>query len=114
MPSEFAWVPAVGSPVESEPRVFSSKVGDGYEAVATNGLNPIVREWDLTFRVSVTVADAIDDFLTLKAGVTPFTFTPPKPHDTEIKVRSVGRWVINPIGGLVREVRVRFRRVFES
>lgn len=111
--SDFTWTPSLASPVETEPRVLSTKFGEGYEAVGADGLNPIVREWDLQFtNVSVTVADAIDDFLTLKAGVTAFTFTPPKPHDTEITVRSVGKWIITPTGGLVRDVKVRLRQVF--
>lgn len=113
MPAEFYWTPSLGSPLEAEPRVLRAQFGDNYAAVGGDGLNPIVDVWQLEFRdVSVTVAGEIDAFLRTKAGVTPFSFVPPKPHDTEIQVRSEGKWGVDPSGGLLRNVRVTLRRVY--
>lgn len=51
--------------------------GDGYEQRTGDGINKDLHVWDLVFdNRNSTDADAIESFLTTKAGVTAFTWTP--------------------------------------
>lgn len=69
----FDWVESPGTSLSEEPRVASSRFGDGYEERAPQGLNPIVQRWSLAFReVDDKVAQDIVDFL--RARVTALAF----------------------------------------
>ena len=64
----------------SNPKVKTTKLGDGYEFRALYGL-PLTQDpkvYDLTFNVSETEADVIEAFLRSRvADQASFTFTPP-------------------------------------
>jgi len=62
----------------SEPRIRTTKFGDGYEQRVTFGLNQNPKEWSLTFDVEDADADVIETFLDARAAdADSFTWTPP-------------------------------------
>ncbi len=79
-----AWESSHGSSVEEEPLVITSKFGDGYEQRSPDGINNSLRKFSLVFKkVPEAQMKAMRDFLRSKGGVTPFTFTPYFPLDTD-------------------------------
>ena len=50
--------------------------GSGYSQRTTFGINQNPKQWELTFNVSETDADTIEDFLDARAGVEAFEWTP--------------------------------------
>lgn len=73
----FTYIPDFGATKKLSPRVNSISFGDGYEQRATFGINNNPQIWDLTFaNRSDTDAQAIDNFLTARAGVESFDWTP--------------------------------------
>lgn len=64
--------------IERAPRVAVAKFGDGYEQRVADGINADLRRFRVTFNTRTTAeADAIDSFLTARAGVESFDWTPP-------------------------------------
>jgi phage-related protein len=51
--------------------------GDGYSQRLTFGLNQNPKSWSLTWEVSETNADTIEDFLDARGGTESFDWTPP-------------------------------------
>ncbi len=73
----FTWIPAKAS-LQEHPRVVSSKFGDGYEQRRPDGINNVEQSWSLFFVCqSVSVAQAILNFLRARQGSELFTWTPP-------------------------------------
>ena len=69
--------PTYGIQKRSEPNVRIAQFGSGYSQRTTFGLNQNPKSYDLTFEVSETDADTIEDFLDARGGVEKFDFTPP-------------------------------------
>ncbi|HEU4709605.1 MAG TPA: phage tail protein [Methylophilaceae bacterium] len=82
--SDFTYQPAFGMSVRRQPRVNSSRLGDGYEQRTGDGINNDLRVWDMTFNRTLADIDAIDTFLQGKGGATSFTWTPT--GETEVRV----------------------------
>lgn len=61
-----------------KPRLLSAKFGDGYSQDAPDGLNHMLRVWQLQF-IDRTAAecDAIEAFLVGQGGYLSFDWTPP-------------------------------------
>lgn len=73
----WVWVESPGTAVEDEPRVRSSRFGDGYEQRAPDGLNPLAQSWPLVFSgVDNAVADDMVAFLRAHGGAEAFDYTP--------------------------------------
>lgn len=79
----FFFSPSYGASVLLEPKILSSKFGDGYEQRTQDGINNALLKIDLSFdlRGSAETA-AIAFFLNARAGVQSFLFTPPEPYST--------------------------------
>ena len=69
--------PTYGIQKKSEPNVRIAQFGSGYSQRTTFGLNQNPKVYNLTFEVSETDADTIEDFLDARGGVEKFDFTPP-------------------------------------
>ena len=69
--------PTYGIQKKSEPNVRIAQFGSGYSQRTTFGLNQNPTVYNLTFEVSETDADTIEDFLDARGGVEKFDFTPP-------------------------------------
>lgn len=74
----FSWVPSKSFTKSVKPRVLNAQFGDGYSQRAVNGINSIVREWNLSFNSkSIKDINAIETFLSNRKGVEGFLWTPP-------------------------------------
>lgn len=81
----FTWAPAPGARQTKAPRVATAQFGDGYQQRAQRGINNTTRVWELEFPRETLVIDAIEDFLSARAAVESFAWTPPK--------GPAGRWL---------------------
>ena len=72
-----AITPTYGIQKKSQPNVRIAQFGSGYSQRTTFGLNQNPKIYDLTFEVSETDADTIEDFLDARGGTENFDFTPP-------------------------------------
>jgi len=108
--SDFSWLPTSTPVINKNPRVLRVSFGDGYEQRAGDGINSIITDWDLTFKGKLSDILAIDAFLTLKAGVSSFTWTPF--GFSEIKV-VCDSWSQPLISANASSITAKFRRVFE-
>lgn len=82
----FTWVPDQGVAVDVQPRVLTTKFGDGYQQRVAAGINTRPEKWNVAFtlRSSSEVA-AIESFLAARNGVENFDWTSPK--------GSTGKWI---------------------
>ena len=108
--SDFDWIPLAQPSVTKSPRVKTAQFGDGYQQRVADGINTIAQVWNLNFRSSKAVIDAIDAFLALKNGATSFTWTPP--NGTEIKV-TCASWARTLDGKSIHSLSATFQQVFE-
>ena len=70
--------PTYGIEKRSAPSIRRVQFADGYETRLTFGLNQNPKTYNLTFVVSETDADTIEEFLDARADDNaPFDFTPP-------------------------------------
>ena len=69
--------PTYGIQKKSQPNVRIAQFGSGYSQRTTFGINQNPKIYDLTFEVSETDADTIEDFLDARGGTENFDFTPP-------------------------------------
>jgi len=69
--------PTYGIQKNSAPNVRFAQFGSGYSQRSTFGINQNLKSYSLTFEVSETDADTIEDFLDARGGVEHFDFTPP-------------------------------------
>ena len=69
--------PTYGAQKTSQPVVRKVRFGDGYSQRLTFGLNQNPKSWSLTWEVSETNADTIEDFLDARGGTESFDWTPP-------------------------------------
>jgi phage-related protein len=108
--SDFTWKP-IYTPVRNKaPKVLTASFGDGYEQRVADGINTIKEVWDLTFRGTRTEIDAIDAFLTTKAGVTSFTWTPVGYSEITVVCDD---WSNPIISANTASITAKFRQVFE-
>jgi phage-related protein len=107
----FTYIASYGAMVKKQPRVRSINFGDGYEQRATFGINNNPRLWTLEFNGKTgTEADAIDNFLTARAGVEKFDWTPP--------TGSAGKWICRAwnrsiVDSDIHNISASFEEVFE-
>lgn len=79
----FFFSPSYGATTIVEPKVLSLKFGDGYEQRIQDGINNTLLKIDLSFDLrGADEAAAIIHFLTARAGVESFLFTPSEPYAT--------------------------------
>ena len=74
--------PAYGVTKTSQPNIRTTQFGDGYQARIRFGMNQNPKVYRLTFNVSETESDVIENFLDARASDTTgtdscFTWTPP-------------------------------------
>jgi phage-related protein len=86
----FDWVESAGTSLDEEPKVSSTRFGDGYEERAPAGLNPITQRWNVQFtEIDQPVAQEIVDFFRARinamSGHEAFDWTPLW-HTTAIRV----------------------------
>ena len=72
-----AITPTYGIQKSSVPNVRIAQFGSVYSQRTTFGLNQNPKSYSLTFEVSETDADTIEDFLDARGGTEHFDFTPP-------------------------------------
>lgn len=76
--AEFTWAESPGAQLSAEPRLATTRFGDGYEQAAPDGLNPQPEMWSLSFRDCNDVsADAIIAFFKARNGLA-FDWRPPR------------------------------------
>ncbi len=76
--STFTWTPDYSAQKSIEPKVSKIQFGDGYEHRQANGLNSVLQNWSLRFENRASAeADEIDTFLTDRAALDSFDWTPP-------------------------------------
>lgn len=93
MPAVFNFTCSVGNRQATKPKNLVARFGDGYSHRVADGINNVVREWDVTFiNQPLSVASAIVTFLetaglgdTALYGNTYFLWTPPD-EQTQYKV----------------------------
>ncbi|MXW01568.1 MAG: phage tail protein [Holophagales bacterium] len=69
-----------GSGPETDMKVLKARLGDGYEQVAADGLNPIVRRFRCVWRaISESDADDLVAFFDARGGHEPFLSPDPAP-----------------------------------
>ena len=108
----FVWIPTYGSTLTVQPEVHvipADQFGSDAERRIQVGTQHIRRVWSLSFenRPSAT-ADAIEAFLSARAGLESFDWTPPQ--------GVAGKWVCsewssNPTSPSTRTVSASFREV---
>lgn len=70
--------PDFGAAKQSEPKVRSVQLGDGYVQRLTFGLNQDPKEWSLTWEnLSNTDTSTIETFLEARGGSESFNWSPP-------------------------------------
>ena len=75
----FDWAESPGTASELRARTVATQFGDGYQAIATDGLNPVQQVWDVVIdRAAALAADEIEAFIKPKLGRVPFDWTPPR------------------------------------
>lgn len=68
------YCPKPGYTVESEPRRRVNQFGDGYQQRIVDGLNPLLRKYNLTFKLKHQTSVKFVELLVKWGGVTPFYF----------------------------------------
>ena len=75
-------------------RIRKAQFGDGYMQVSGDGINPIIRSWDLTFIGKYSYITSIIVFLGRSSRVKSFQWTPPTnvPGSIAAKAISLSQW----------------------
>ncbi|EGT7421842.1 phage tail protein [Salmonella enterica] len=104
----FNWKIRPDMTVESEPKVTSIKLGDGYEQRRPAGLNNHLAKYNVTVRIRKGEHQNLEAFLSRHGGVKSFLWTPPY---TWTQIRVICRkWSIN-VGSLWVTVATTFEQV---
>ena len=104
--------PVYSATKRSEPRIRTTKFGDGYEQRTVFGLNQNPKEWALTFNVSDEDADIIEAFLDDRAAdAASFDWTPPR-SNTSYKWKC-SSWTRELFDLERSRIDVTFQQVFE-
>lgn len=106
-----------GTQAKMTPRTLVAQFGDGYVQESADGINPMLRVWDVAFTNipgvtgTTPTLKAINDFLTLQGGWQRFLWTQPPPFDIEGAKYFVCKdwsWVYE--GGLLIGLRATFQQ----
>lgn len=104
----FSIVPSKSFTLTTRPRVITSQFGDGYSQRITNGINPLTKEWSVSFNnKDLTTISQIENFFEARKGVEGFKWSPPgditvysvicpewsKTYDTHISASMTARFV---------------------
>lgn len=74
--ADWVWVESAGTALEEEPRIRSSRLGDGYEQRAFDGINADGQSWPLQFNgVDNAIAAEMIAFLRTY-GISGFDYVP--------------------------------------
>lgn len=104
--------PTFSAQKKSQPRIRTTKFGDGYEQRVTFGLNQNPKEWSLSFMVGTTDASSIETFLDARAAdAASFDWTPP--DDTTAYKWTCYQWNKELIGDSFYRIDATFTQVFE-
>lgn len=107
----FTWDPQTATK-KVEPKVSRAAFGDGYEQRVAQGINSVSAEWSLTFIAEISEVDAIDSFLTARAGIEAFLWTDPRGNTISVVCES---WAAVPAQGLRSSgLSATFKQVFGS
>lgn len=73
-----SYQPVYSASKKSEPKIRTTRFGDGYEQRTAMGLNINPKEWSLTFDLTEEDATIVEDFLDARAlDAASFDWTPP-------------------------------------
>lgn len=109
----FTYTPDRGFECEVEPKVDVVAFGDGYEARSASGINHMKRRYRLSFNNrDTTESQEIFAFLTARAGVESFDWTPPDGTGAGKFVSR--RWSKAHSAGVFFNIATEFDEVFES
>ena len=109
--------PDKGMTRQSQPKVFKTEFGDGYEQRLADGINTLEETFQVSF--NTRTKEEIDDivaFFENKAGVTAFTYTIPDSNnsgETAIKV-VCSTWNKTWAYGDYYSATATFKRVYEA
>jgi phage-related protein len=107
---DFNYVPLINAGANKQPRVKTAQFGDGYQQRVADGINTLEQTWNLTFRNTAAVINAIDAFLIARNGAASFTWVPPDQPEIKVLCRSWNKTIINK---RVYELTASFEQVFE-
>jgi phage-related protein len=105
----FTFTPAPGAQERTIPRVLSTRFGDGYEQRIADGINTLPRMWQVAFTAETTSIDDVTDFLTARAGVEAFIWTPPRGASGNWICRD---WNVDMLDASVQRVTATFEERF--
>lgn len=109
--SQFTHIPSTGFAASNKPKVTMATFGDGYSQRLSFGLNPLAKEWDLTFtNQDLTTAAEIISFLETRNGVDMFTWTPPESTEVKVICQEWNEQYASPIS---RTITAKFVQVFD-
>tara|TARA_B100000085_G_C18232625_1_gene386561 strand:+ start:236 stop:577 length:342 start_codon:yes stop_codon:yes gene_type:complete len=104
--------PAPGMTKRSQPNVRVAQFGSGYSQRSVFGINQNPKIYNLTFRVSESESDTIEDFLDARGGTEKFTYTPPGESGSKKFICSTWTKVIPSPDRA--EINATFEEVFEA
>jgi phage-related protein len=116
----FTWVPSTATQGQMTPRTLTAQFGEGYAQDVKDGINALLRTWDLTFDplppvngIGTDLANLLDinAFLELRGGAEKFLWLQPTPFDLEGLVAFICKsWQFVYNGGDVTSLRCTFMR----
>ena len=86
----FTWSPDYGAQQPIKPKVKRAQFGDGYSQRVVDGINNLLRSWNVSFKRSKTDADLIESFLATTKGADSFDWAPPE--------GATGKWIVSEDG----------------
>ena len=108
----FNWAPSAESQMVVKPRILQAKFGDGYTQEAPDGINHLLRTWQVYFKNRTTTeCDAIEAFLVAQAGYLPFDWTPPNGAAGKWKCGLPNGWTRTRHSGQVGSITCTFEEV---
>jgi len=88
--ADFNYIPTYTSNVDSIYRIKEAKFGDGYAQRVADGINSIVRQWNLEFeKISIANATSIKNFINSKLGSITFTWDTPDSETVKVICKSM-------------------------
>lgn len=111
--ANFTFTPDRNFPVNIKPDVKTAKFGEGYSQRTTNDINPLTREWQLTFRNrEVFEINNITSFFETYNGAGAFTWTPPGDSNSYSVICQ--DWSITYVTEDIRTLNAKFIQVYEE
>src|SRR5262245_34496681 len=103
----FVWSPMYSTQGKTTPRVLRARFGDGYEQINLDGINALLREWNVVFDPvhansgTTPTFQQLKNFFESNAGLR-FLWTQPKPFDVEgAKLFECAEWTWSYTTGLM-------------